>query len=128
MSSWVKYHFNHLKKWREYAEKIAKAVEDIIPDADIYVIGGIAEDRTTIYSDIDILIATPSRILDNEAKKNLVVEVIERAIDRYNLPWDAPIEIHIADAKTLKEYLKTCRKIIPIRRTQVQQETDKASP
>ena len=129
--SWVKYHFNHLKKWREYAEKIAKAVEDIIPDADVYVVGGVAEGRTTIYSDIDILIVIPSGILDNEAKKNLVVEVIERAIDRYSLPWDAPVEIHIADAKTFKEYLKTCRKIIPIRRTlnkkQAQQETDKAT-
>jgi len=104
-----------LKKWREYAEKIAKAVEDLAPDAAVYVIGGVAEGRTTIYSDIDVLIAIPTRVLDDEAKKNLPIEVIERAISRYGLPWDAPVEVHVADARAFERYLKACKNMILIR-------------
>jgi predicted nucleotidyltransferase len=114
MSNWVKYHLEHLKRWREYAEKIAKAVKDLIPEAKVYVIGSIAENRTTIYSDIDILIAIPSKILDSETKKKLYIDIIEKAIDLYQLPWDAPVEIHIADSTNFEQYKKMCRKMIHI--------------
>jgi len=58
-----------LRRWREYAEKIAKAVEDLVPEAEVYVIGGVAEDRTTIYNNIDVLIAIPARVLDDKRKR-----------------------------------------------------------
>jgi len=115
VSSWVRHHFEHLKKWREYAVKIAKATRDIVPDAQVYVIGGVAENRVTIYSDVDILVALPTRTLDDNLVKKLKVEILTRAMDNYNLPWDAPVEIHIADAKTIEKYMKTCKKLIPIK-------------
>jgi predicted nucleotidyltransferase len=114
VSSWVRYHFEHLKKWREYAVKIAKATRDVVPDAQVYVIGGVAENRVTIYSDIDILVSLPTRTLDDNLVKKLKVEILARAMDNYNLPWIAPVEIHIADAKTIERYMKTCKKLIPI--------------
>lgn len=39
---------------------------------DVYTIGGVAENRATIYSDIDILIAIPTKVLDKETKKNFL--------------------------------------------------------
>jgi hypothetical protein len=39
------------------------------------------------------LIAIPTRVLDDEAKKNLAIEVLEKAIDIYGLPWDASVEV-----------------------------------
>jgi predicted nucleotidyltransferase len=105
-----------LRRWREYAEKIAKAVEDLVPEAEVYVIGGVAEDRTTIYNNIDVLIAIPARVLDDEAKENLAIEVLEKATDVYGLPWDAPVEVHVADAKTLERYMKACRKMILVKK------------
>jgi len=57
-----------LRRWREYAEKIAKAVEDLVPEAEVYV-SGVAEDRTTIYNNIDVLIAIPARVLDDKRKR-----------------------------------------------------------
>jgi predicted nucleotidyltransferase len=105
-----------LRRWREYAEKIAKAVEDLVPEAEVYVIGGVAEGRTTIYSDVDVLIAIPARVLDDEAKKNLAIEVLEKAIDVYGLPWGAPVEVHIADARTLERYLRACKKMILVKK------------
>jgi len=92
---WAKYHVKHLKKWREYAEKIAKAAKDIVPEAKVYVIGGAAEKRLTVLSDIDILIVVPKKSM----RKNLRVDILEKAINTYQLPWDAPVEIHIVEEK-----------------------------
>jgi len=43
---------------RKYAEIIAKASKDIDPNSKVYVFGGVAENRVTVLSDIDILIVT----------------------------------------------------------------------
>ena len=88
MSSWVKNHFEHLKRWREYAEKIAKAAKEVLGEAEIYVVGGVAEERTTIYSDIDI--------------------------EAYGLPWDVPVELHIVNEKEAREYLRISKKAVKI--------------
>jgi predicted nucleotidyltransferase len=104
-----------LEKRREYAVKIARATRDMVQDVQVYVIGGVAENRVTIYSDIDILVALPTRTLDDNSVKKLRVEILTRAMDNYNLPWDVLVEIHIADAKTVEKYMKTCRKLIPIK-------------
>ena len=112
VSSWVKYHFEHLRRWREYVEKISKAVRDIIPDAEIYVIGGVAEDRITIYSDIDILIIIKN--IDPSSKVELVADILDKAIDTYDLPWDAPVELHVVNEEEAKRYFKHCKKVIKI--------------
>ena len=105
MSSWVKHRFSHLRRWREYAEKVARAARGILGDVRVYVIGGVAEDRTTVLSDIDILVVVSGRI-DAKGRKGLCVEIIERAIDEYGLPWDAPVELHVVDENEAREYLK----------------------
>lgn len=101
MSRWVRYHFQHLSRWREYALKVARAAKDIVPDAKVYVIGGVAENRVTVLSDIDILIVVPGNRGD---RGELTVRILERAIDVYGLPWDAPVELHIAFGDEEKMY------------------------
>jgi predicted nucleotidyltransferase len=104
LSSWVRIRFEHLRRWREYAESIARAARDILGEAvEVYVIGGVAEGRTTVLSDIDILIVADMLPRD---RKRLYGEILERAIDVYGLPWDAPVELHITDKKRAEEYLK----------------------
>lgn len=112
MSSWVRYHFKHLKRWGEYAEKVGKAVRDIVPDAKVYVIGGVAEGRTTIYSDIDILVILKK--VDLSARKRLLVDILERAMDVYGLPWDAPVELHVVSEGEAGEYLKHSKNAVRI--------------
>jgi len=104
LSSWVRIRFEHLRRWREYAESIARAARDILgEDVKVYVIGGVAEERTTIFSDIDILIVANELPRD---RKGLYGDILGRAIDVYGLPWDAPVELHITDKKRAEEYLK----------------------
>ena len=111
MLSWVRDRFEHLKRWREYALKVAKAAEDILGDVRVYVIGGVAEGRTTVLSDIDILIVAEKIPRD---KKRLYVEILERAINSYGLPWDAPVELHIVGEKDAERYMKCLGKRVEI--------------
>jgi len=109
--SWVRYRFEHLRRWREYALKVAKAARDVLGDVRVYVIGGVAEGKTTVLSDIDILIVAENIPRD---KKRLYVEILERAIDAYGLPWDAPVELHIVEERDLERYMKCLGKKVEI--------------
>lgn len=113
MSSWVKFRFSHLRRWREYAEKIAKATRDIEANAEVYVIGGVAEDRITVLSDIDILIVV-KRNIEGKEKRELKKNILIRAMDFYDLPFDAPVELHVEDERASKTYFELSRKIIKI--------------
>lgn len=112
MSSWVKQHFEHLRRWREYALKVFKAAREVVPDASVYVVGGVAEDRATICSDIDILVVVGEA--DNDAKKYLPVEILDRAVERYSLPWDAPVEIHVVSRSEVSGLSKHFKEIIEV--------------
>ncbi|MEM3569479.1 MAG: nucleotidyltransferase domain-containing protein [Candidatus Jordarchaeales archaeon] len=68
---------------------------EIVPKVKVCVICGVVEDRTTIYSDIDILIVLPEKV----EKKNLYVKILTKAMDKYGLPLDAPVELHITTRK-----------------------------
>ena len=106
---WVKYHLQHLRKWREAVKTIAKAVKDLNIKAEVYVIGGAAESRLTILSDIDVLICLEEE-LGTEDMWILRRRVLEVAMDKYGLPIDYPIELHVHDKKT-------CNKILQQRKT-----------
>jgi len=106
--SWIKYHFRHLANWRKYAEAIAHSVKEIIgEEVEVYVIGGVAENRVTVLSDIDILIVIP----DNMDPRGLSVEILVNAIDKHGLPWDAPVELHIVHRSEAKQYLSRSKHI-----------------
>ena len=94
MSSWVEYHFSHLRRWREYAEAIARAVRELAPRARIYVVGSVARGRYTVMSDIDILVVLP-RDAGISDRRRFAKEVLIVAMDRFGLPIDAPVEIHV---------------------------------
>mgnify|MGYP000008673373 CR=1 FL=1 len=112
MSSWVRHHFEHLRRWREYADKVARSARDLAPGAEVYVIGGVAEGRATVLSDIDVLIVV--RGLDSASRRQLSVEILDRAIAVYGLPWDSPVELHVVDEVSFREYLKRCRRVVRV--------------
>jgi len=68
----------------------------------------------TIFSDIGVLITIPGRMLINSEKKNILVEILERAIMVYGLPWDAPVQVHIADSTSIGRYRKRCKRMIKV--------------
>ena len=111
---WVKYHLEYLRMWREAVKALAKAVRDLDPSAEVYVIGGAAEDRLTVLSDVDVVVV-PGGVLDDASLNELRRAVYVRAVDFYNLPWDYPVEIHILTKREFDEaFTKKNKKIVRI--------------
>jgi hypothetical protein len=54
-----------------------------------------------MFSDVGVLITIPGRMLINSEKKNILVEILERAIIVYGLPCDAPVQVHTAIQRLL---------------------------
>lgn len=102
--SWVKYHVDYLRNWRKAAEAVARAAREIRHDAKVYVIGGAAEGRLTVESDVDLVVCIPSA--SREELSSLMKEIMRRAIDLHGLPWDYPIELHMCDERMCEEILK----------------------
>ena len=103
--SWAKQHLEHLRRWREAVEAIAKAIRDLGIKAELYVIGGAAESRLTILSDIDVLLCLEEK-LGPEDRWALRRKVLGLAMDKYGLPIDYPVELHIWDKKTCSKTLR----------------------
>ncbi len=79
-----------LMKWREISKIIACASKGISDE--VYVVGGVAEGRATVFSDIDIAIVFEKRPDFHEASR-IRAEIIERAL-KLGLPIYAPVELH----------------------------------
>ncbi|WP_243671158.1 nucleotidyltransferase domain-containing protein [Vulcanisaeta sp. JCM 16161] len=90
-----------------------EAARDLIPNARVFVIGGVAEGRTTVLSDIDILIIIPRGTHVNRSR--LYRDILVRAMDIYGLPWDAPVELHIVYEDESKYYLELSGRVIEIK-------------
>lgn len=102
-----------LKKWRELSLTVAKAAREVLREAlkAVYVVGSVAEDKITVYSDIDIAI-----VVDNPKYKNIntIVDIKLKA-EELGLPLEAPIDIKIMTEDEFKEYEGSVyRKVIKI--------------
>ncbi len=99
-----------LREWRIWVEKIAIAVKKRLPDAEIYVIGSVAEDALTGGSDIDILIVSENIPRTNFERSDPKTEVVEEV----GLPLAHPFEIHLASWREFEFYKKFAKKMIKI--------------
>ncbi|MBS7655496.1 nucleotidyltransferase domain-containing protein [Candidatus Bathyarchaeota archaeon] len=106
---WVKYHLNYLRNWRKAVEAISKALKDLAVEAEVYVVGGAAEGRLTVLSDIDVLICVSSSS-SREELAQLRKQVLAMAMDKYGLPWDYPVELHVYVKEECKEILKKAKR------------------
>ncbi len=96
-----------ISSWRRYVDLVVKAVSKVKPEAQIYLIGGAAENRLTILSDIDLLIVLPRKPSFSEAAE-LRTKILEKAVE-LGLPLYAPVELHIIGEKELADYAKRGR-------------------
>ena len=79
-----------LRKWREVVEKVSDLIKEMYPEVEIYLIGGAAEGRLTILSDIDMVIVIRNKQIDRAEMLANIWEAMEKI-----LPMWYPIEIHI---------------------------------
>jgi len=103
-NSWARYalkRYTLLRKWRELAKVVAKACKEVLGREciNVYVVGGAAEDRLTVLSDIDIAII----VGDPELKNIETIVTIKRKSEELGIPTEAPIDIKILTKDEFKE-------------------------
>ncbi len=91
-----------LREWREWVRRIARVARELIPDAEVYVIGSIIRGDYTGGSDVDVLIVSPNapKTLLSRAKVKVLIE------ERLNLPHYHPFEIHVLRPEEAEAYLR----------------------
>ena len=89
-----------LRKWSEIAAKVAAAVKTVYPKAEVYVIGGAAEGRLTVLSDIDVAVVFKEGIPGDRAE---ILANVWEALDAHGVPMYYPVEIHILDTEEFRK-------------------------
>ncbi len=112
MCGWVRHRIEYLRKWKSYVKLLARSVKELLPNAEIYVFGGAAENRLTVLSDVDVLIVL-DKPMDRSERSKLKADIIWNAT-KYGFPWDYPVDIHIVTRSELPQYLKHIKKMISI--------------
>ena len=90
-----------LKKWKELASIVAEACKSVLgPDClEVYVVGGAAEGRLTVLSDIDVVVVAARGVKD---RLMAAVKIKSVALDM-GLHEEAPIDLKIMTPEEFKE-------------------------
>ena len=91
-----------VRGWRRWAQRIASAVERVLPGAEVYVFGSAVEGGLTGGSDIDLLVIAEN--LPDKALERASIKV--RIEDEARLPAYHPFEIHLATPEEAEQYLR----------------------
>ena len=92
-----------LRNWRKVALKAAKLAKKLYPKASVYLIGGAAEDRLTILSDIDLAI-----VLDHDPGMTRRAEMLAKLweeLEKHGIPPYYPLHIIVIDKTQLQRLL-----------------------
>ena len=101
-----------MRNWRRHVKILADSVRRLIPDVEVYVFGGAAEDRLTVLSDIDFLVVV-DRSMKPAEKRRLRADIIWDAV-KDGFPWDYPIDIHIVSRKDLGDYQRYIKRSVKV--------------
>lgn len=99
-----------LRNWKAWISKVVNVIKELLPDAEIYVIGSVAEGNAIGLSDLDLLVVSNNIPLKPKETAQLKALIEEKA----KLPLYHPLEIHLAKPKESKKYLKRSRKFIKL--------------
>jgi|FaiFalFF_MnMetaG_3_1042247.scaffolds.fasta_scaffold05608_3 predicted nucleotidyltransferase len=90
-----------VREWRRWAPSLARAVKEVLPTAEVYVIGSAVRAEASGGSDVDILIVSPD--LPEGALQRAMIKVkIEEVA---GLPYYHPFEMHLVTHNEAKRYL-----------------------
>jgi predicted nucleotidyltransferase len=108
----VRWFFELRNTWRQAARIVAEAVRELYPEAEVYVIGSVAEGRFTAFSDLDILVVLPHDPTPEE-RVRIKLEIMRRAFDK-GLPLDYPVDLHVAGPRRARVYMAYARRVVKL--------------
>ena len=91
-----------LREWRVWATRVAVAVKENLPGAQVYVIGSVVRGDHTGGSDIDILILSDALPNKSIERAQLKVKIEEAA----KLPLSHPFQFHLATPPEAEAYFR----------------------
>ncbi len=97
-----------LQEWRTWVQRIARAAKELLPDAQVYVIGSTIRGDHVGGSDVDILIISeeiPGKAIERAEIKAIIEE-------KLNLPSYHPFEIHLLTPQEAEPYLRRAKQYI----------------
>ena len=97
-----------LMNWRNWIGNVVKIIKEILPDAEVYVIGSVARNEHIGSSDLDLLIVS-EKITDKLSERGKLIAEIEL---RSNLPLHHPVEFHLVKPQDKDWYLRRSQKFI----------------
>lgn len=101
-------------RWRHYVDIFAKAVKKVLGDrAEIYVFGSAVENKLTVDSNVDVLIAL-NEVPRTGLERTRLVEEIWRIAEETSVLWWYPIEAHLATWEELKMLKRSGAKLIRV--------------
>ncbi len=97
-----------LREWRSWIPQVVKVIKKLLPDAEVYVIGSVAEGRAIAASDLDLLVVS-QKVPDMARERARLIATIE---ERAELPLYHPIEFHLVKPAEKGSYLQKSKKYI----------------
>ena len=91
-----------LSDWRTWVQRIAAAARELLPDAEVYVVGSVVRGDQVGGSDVDVLVVSqsvPRKAVEKAKIKALIEEKLE-------LPPYHPFEIHLLTPQDAQLYMR----------------------
>ncbi|BES81557.1 nucleotidyltransferase domain-containing protein [Pyrodictium abyssi] len=86
----------------------------MLGDVRVYVAGGAAEGRLTVLSDIDVVVVSPAVPEEAPRKRRLAIEIRDVAAERYGLPWDYPVDLHLYSPGEFREARRRYGRLVEV--------------
>jgi len=99
-----------LGKWRRWVREIARVAKELLPGAEVYVVGSVARGDYVAGSDVDVLLVSPA-VSRRAVERGRIKALIE---ERLGLPYYHPFEIHVLTPEEAEPYLRRARRVIKV--------------
>lgn len=100
-----------LRLWRKVVLDVARIVGELYPEAEVYLVGGAAEGRLTVLSDIDIAVVF-SYELGVEERTRILARLWEE-LESYGIPPYYPLHIMVLSKSEFQRLLGRKKPIYP---------------
>jgi len=90
-----------LRSWRRVVGLVAEVVEELYPNAEVYLFGGAAENRLTVLSDIDVAVVF-GESLGFEGRAEVVPRIWKR-LEECGVPPYHPLHLVVLSRAELEK-------------------------
>ncbi len=94
-----------VREWRSWILRVAKAIREIWPEAEAYLVGSVARGEAIGSSDVDLLVVldNPPETPREQAQARVLIE------EKAGLPDYNPLDLHFTSRSMRDEWLRRAK-------------------